>query len=248
MNRKLLLFVVFTFVFVSGLFFLQESLKIDYQIISLTQFAPTIAYFVIIIIFKDLLIPINFKINKIIIVKLTFVIIIPLFISLLNFTICNILKLDFNINSNISSLKMVLFGIVIGAIGEEIGWRGFLQPSLDKKYPKIISCIIVGIIWGTWHIPYFFYGPIYIISFIIFTISYSVVIVLLLKNTQYNIVLSSVFHISLNMGAWIFFNINTENHNLTISIVNSIIWLISAGIIVLVNKKYYFDKSGKTSA
>ena len=223
-------------------------MKIDYQIISLTQFAPTIAYFVIIIIFKDLLIPINFKINKIIIVKLTFVIIIPLFISLLNFTICNILKLDLNINSNISSLKMVLFGIIIGAIGEEIGWRGFLQPSLDKKYPKIISCIIVGIIWGTWHIPYFFYGPIYIISFIIFTISYSVVIVLLLKNTQYNIVLSSVFHISLNMGAWIFFNINTENHNLTISIINSIIWLISAGIIVLVNKKYYFDGSGKTSA
>ena len=246
MNKKLLLFVVLAFVFVSGLFFLQEFLKIDYTRISLPQFAPTLAYIVIVIIFKDLFIPINFKINRIVIVKLLFVIFIPLLMSLTSFFICKLRNLDFIVNSDVSSLKAAFFGILMGAVGEEIGWRSFLQPSLDKKYPKIISCIIVGIIWGVWHIPYFFFGPLYVISFILFTISYSIVILLILKNTQYNIVLSSVFHFSLNIGAWIFFNSNAENYNLTISIINSIIWLIAAVIVIVINKRYYFVKDRKT--
>jgi membrane protease YdiL (CAAX protease family) len=38
--------------------------------------------------------------------------------------------------------------LLIGAIGKEIGWRNFLQPMLDKKFPIIISSLIVGSIWG----------------------------------------------------------------------------------------------------
>ena len=46
----------------------------------------------------------------------------------------------------------MLFGIIIGSIGEEIGWRSFFQPFLETKYSKNISSIIVGVVWGLWHI------------------------------------------------------------------------------------------------
>lgn len=51
---------------------------------------------------------------------------------------------------------IVLFiPMIIGGGLEEIGWRGLLQPELQKKYSVIISTLIVGVIWGAWHIPFF---------------------------------------------------------------------------------------------
>lgn len=46
--------------------------------------------------------------------------------------------------------------MVIGGGFEEIGWRGILQPILDKKLPLAISRLLQGIIWGVWHIPLWF--------------------------------------------------------------------------------------------
>ena len=246
MNRKWTFFVVFAFVFVSALFFLQQILGIDYQIISLTQLAPSLAYIITIIIFKELFISIKLQINKTIIIKILFVIVIPLVLGSITFIIGRLYKIDMKIN--ISSIPIVLFGIIIGAIGEEIGWRGFLQPTLDKKYPIIISSVIVGFIWAIWHIPYFFYGLLYMCVFIVFTISYSIIIVRLLKNTQYNIIVSSVFHISLNLFAQIFYRNSMEKYFFSIMVINSIIYLILATIIVLCNKEYFLNKNRKNGA
>ena len=45
----------------------------------------------------------------------------------------------------------------IPALGEELGWRGFLQNELSPLgfWP---SSIIVGLIWGFWHLPLILYG------------------------------------------------------------------------------------------
>jgi membrane protease YdiL (CAAX protease family) len=39
------------------------------------------------------------------------------------------------------------------AIGEEIGWRGFLFPELEKQIPRPAAFVLIGIIWGVWHAP-----------------------------------------------------------------------------------------------
>jgi len=46
----------------------------------------------------------------------------------------------------------------ISALGEEIGWRGFLVPNLAKitNYPKV--ALISGIIWAVWHYPLLFFA------------------------------------------------------------------------------------------
>lgn len=56
-------------------------------------------------------------------------------------------------------LYIALFQFPIMIIGgglEEIGWRGFLLPSLLKKLSGAISALIVGAIWAMWHIPLWF--------------------------------------------------------------------------------------------
>ncbi len=46
--------------------------------------------------------------------------------------------------------------MIIGGGVEEIGWRGFLQPALEKRFPFPIAALIVSIIWLVWHLPIWF--------------------------------------------------------------------------------------------
>ena len=39
---------------------------------------------------------------------------------------------------------------------EEPGWRGFLQPYFEKKYPLVLSILLVSVVWSLWHIPLWF--------------------------------------------------------------------------------------------
>jgi len=41
----------------------------------------------------------------------------------------------------------------LAAIGEEIGWRSYLTPALIKHVGLVAAIVIVGIVWGLWHIP-----------------------------------------------------------------------------------------------
>jgi len=40
-----------------------------------------------------------------------------------------------------------------GSLGEEIGWRGFLLPALLNKMSPLRASIVLGFVWGLWHLP-----------------------------------------------------------------------------------------------
>ena len=40
---------------------------------------------------------------------------------------------------------------------EEIG-RGFAQPRIQRLYGPVVGSLILGALWGVWHLPFFF-GP-----------------------------------------------------------------------------------------
>ncbi len=49
-------------------------------------------------------------------------------------------------------ISAILIGILL-ALGEEIGWRGFLQGKLTQKIGVMKGLFLLGLIWGYWHIP-----------------------------------------------------------------------------------------------
>jgi len=50
----------------------------------------------------------------------------------------------------------ILLGTTIGGGQEELGWRGFAQPELQEQFGGLWAAVIVGILWGVWHLPLFF--------------------------------------------------------------------------------------------
>ena len=46
-----------------------------------------------------------------------------------------------------------LLSSAITALGEEIGWRGFLVPQLAKLTSFTKTSLISGVIWAVWHYP-----------------------------------------------------------------------------------------------
>jgi uncharacterized protein len=54
-----------------------------------------------------------------------------------------------------SIIYFFVIAIVGGPLGEEIGWRGFLQPQLLIRYSPAIASLFIALIWLLWHIPLF---------------------------------------------------------------------------------------------
>lgn len=51
---------------------------------------------------------------------------------------------------------VLIQGVFIYGGNEELGWRGVLQPLLEKRFPFPVAAIITGVLWGIWHIPLWF--------------------------------------------------------------------------------------------
>lgn len=79
-------------------------------------------------------------------------------------------RASLHLSANWSSTSIILItflvvgvlGVVLGslgAIGEEIGWRGFLVPELTNWLGFRRAALLSGIIWGLWHVPLILAGP-----------------------------------------------------------------------------------------
>lgn len=51
------------------------------------------------------------------------------------------------------SLTIGLIPALFLALGEEIGWRGFLVPRLRQEMSYKNTALLSGMMWGIWHIP-----------------------------------------------------------------------------------------------
>jgi membrane protease YdiL (CAAX protease family) len=53
------------------------------------------------------------------------------------------------------------FGVIkslVSALGEEIGWRGFLVPELFKNIGFTGTALVSGVVWACWHYPVLIWG------------------------------------------------------------------------------------------
>ena len=42
--------------------------------------------------------------------------------------------------------------LVIAPVGEEIGWRGFALPRMQRRMSRLSAALLLGVLWGLWHL------------------------------------------------------------------------------------------------
>lgn len=50
------------------------------------------------------------------------------------------------------TVAIAMLGGLLGAAAQEVGWRGFLQPTLESRMPRVGSAVIVGLVWTLWYV------------------------------------------------------------------------------------------------
>lgn len=64
-------------------------------------------------------------------------------------------------SSSLPSLAALPTSIVmiLAALQEEVGWRGFALPRLQASRSAFSSTILLSVVWFIWHLPMFWYRP-----------------------------------------------------------------------------------------
>ena len=102
-------------------------------------------------------------------------------------------------------LSFFALSVVTGATGEELGWRGFLLPRLQRRFSALASSLIVGVVWALWHLPLWFvpgqgWEALPYWTFSLAAISSSVLFTFVLNNTGGSLLMASIIHFSMTFG------------------------------------------------
>jgi uncharacterized protein len=111
-------------------------------------------------------------------------------------------------------IPTIIILTILAGIGEEFGWRGFALPRLQARHTALVSSLIVGLIWGIWHIPLFLTNGtvqaawraeagliVPIVGYTLYCIAWSIQYTWVFNNTKGSVLLAAVVHGAGN--AWI---------------------------------------------
>jgi uncharacterized protein len=104
---------------------------------------------------------------------------------------------------------MLVMGFIwpcFSSFGEEIGWRGFALPILLKRTNAVKASLLIGLIWGFWHMPadfiaYASYGwlffPMFAMIGLVTLTAHSVIMTYIYLKTKGNLLIMVIYHFTI---------------------------------------------------
>ena len=102
-------------------------------------------------------------------------------------------------------LTVVVNAMVTGAVGEELGWRGFLLSRLDAHMSARSASLVMSALWALWHLPIFLlpdspYATWPVVPALLTIVAFGAVMGGLFYRTGRSIVPTILAHLSLNVA------------------------------------------------
>ena len=100
-----------------------------------------------------------------------------------------------------------LANLVFYGFGEEIGWRGLAQPTLQRRHSALTAAVLVSLVWAGWHLPLFGISATYrsmpaigFLGFYFSLLTASFVLAWLYLRSQGSILVVAVFHATFDIA------------------------------------------------
>lgn len=185
---------------------LQPVTHLDPQVLSLPQFGPAVAAVVVLVAFPSLRPtvaatfggPVGAAVRQLALVGLTAAAIAGGCVGvcvLLGRTAVTLSTADL-----VAPLAVVVAAQLVGACGEELGWRALLLPLLGRRLSPLVASAVVGVLWGVWHVQVFTVGAAFAVAFLLSAVALSVVMGLAIRRAGgHNLVIAGTFHLLANL-------------------------------------------------
>lgn len=108
---------------------------------------------------------------------------------------------------NLAQLLLMLFYVLVtGPLCEELGWRGYALPQMLKRFNPFTASLILGAIWGVWHLPAFFVGgmeqagmslPLFLLNSLLL----SIFVTWVFQHTGGSVLITVLIHYTVNICA-----------------------------------------------
>jgi hypothetical protein len=102
----------------------------------------------------------------------------------------------------------VLVLVLVGGVGEELGWRGFLQQRLQGRHSPVAASLLVVPVWAVWHLPLFGllasyrgFGLLTLVGFVVGLGCGSVILGRVYGAARGSVLATAVWHGTYNLGA-----------------------------------------------
>jgi len=97
---------------------------------------------------------------------------------------------------------MLFFHTIQGATGEELGWRGFALPALQKRFSPLTAAIILGLVVSGWHGLLHLVSPTGIPEWQSWLglVSYSILVTWAYNKSGGSILIVTLFHFAFNFS------------------------------------------------
>jgi len=98
----------------------------------------------------------------------------------------------------------LIAGLLVGGpLEEEFGWRGFAVVQLQKRHNALVASLIVGVLWGAWHLPAFLIPwssqhDLPVALFLLHDIALSVLFTWIFNNSAGSVLLTMLAHAAFN--------------------------------------------------
>lgn len=92
-----------------------------------------------------------------------------------------------------------------GSLGEEIGWRGFLLPTLLRRMSPLAAAVVLGVVWGLWHLPidlaagFALQGVGAVLARVVYAVPVSILFTWFFLRTRGSLLIVLLLHTSINL-------------------------------------------------
>lgn len=87
----------------------------------------------------------------------------------------------------------IIFALVLNP-GEELGWRAFALPQMQRRLGPVVASLVLGLLWGGWHLPLYLSRPGFFAEFLVVTPALSILMTWLFNNTVGSFLIAVLFH------------------------------------------------------